>query len=188
VLELAVPTARFHPIPAVCLEQFQNFAHLHGRQHTARDAQGEAGRVATLAAGLLSSVSGVSGDRAMDAKWFDRERIENEVTGIEFAALTYDPGFGHTCYNGEPFTGVSILRYPDGSLRSIVQYVNGLGQGVAVIWHPNGQLRTYREVESDVLHGVEIQWAPDGQKSSEERYIHGRRANRQTPDEAGETV
>ncbi len=43
-------------------------------------------------------------------------------------------------YNGELFTGVSILNYPSGRPREELSYYEGFPRGMCRVWHHNGTL------------------------------------------------
>ena len=110
----------------------------------------------------------------MDPIWLNRDRADREVKGVDERKVKYDPDLGVYCYHGEPFTGVSIQRYSDGSLDSLVHLVDGVAHGVTVSWRLNGQIALYREMAHDVRHGLSIEWAEDGTKLSEANYHDGR--------------
>lgn len=109
----------------------------------------------------------------MDEKWHRRELIEQELQGDGPSALEFDPeSYRYLCH-GELFTGTVAERYPDGSLRGFLQYVDGLAHGVSAMWFPNGQLNRYMEMEYDACHGLRIEWGEDGALLREARYCRG---------------
>ncbi len=111
----------------------------------------------------------------MDKIWFNRELVDNQIEGIDFKELNYDPDTGQYCYNGEPFTGVSKLRDREGKrLESIAYHKDGVEQGVSVSWYPNGQIEIYAEMDNDVSHGWYREWDEDGTLRVEQHYTHGR--------------
>jgi antitoxin component YwqK of YwqJK toxin-antitoxin module len=110
----------------------------------------------------------------MDAIWLNRELIDGLVEGIDFKALKYDPDTGLYCLNGEPFTGVTKTRGPDGRLRSIGHHRDGVDHGISVAWYASGQIKLYSEMENDVYHGWHIEWDEDGSKRVEAHYTRGR--------------
>lgn len=110
----------------------------------------------------------------MDEKWHRRELIEQELRDYVSPALKFDPESYRYWHQGELFTGRTVLRYPDGSLHSFLQHVDGLAHGISVLWFPNGQLQRYMEMEDDACHGLRIEWSEDGTLISEERYCRGR--------------
>jgi antitoxin component YwqK of YwqJK toxin-antitoxin module len=116
----------------------------------------------------------------MYPKWLDRARVEEEVSGVEFTALEYDPDTGQYCLDGAPFTGVCKTWGRDGSLQSLAHVQNGLAAGVSVAWHPNGQIRLYSEMSNDVYHGWHIEWDEDGTKRVEQYYQRGRLVSKPT--------
>ena len=111
----------------------------------------------------------------MDPMWLNRNLADRLVEGVDFGALKYDPDTGVYCLNGEPFTGVTKERWPDGTLRGLGYLRDGVEHGVSVAWHPNGQIHLYSEMADDVYHGWHREWDEDGTKQVEEHYREGRR-------------
>jgi antitoxin component YwqK of YwqJK toxin-antitoxin module len=109
----------------------------------------------------------------MDPLWLDRERVDREITSIDFAALTFDNDLGVYCLQGDPFTGACAQRYSDGKLQSIIHHAVGLAHGITVVWFTNGKIHLYSEMVSDTPHGLHIEWDKDGNKVLEEHYRRG---------------
>jgi len=109
-------------------------------------------------------------------EWLDRDRVETQLpaSAISFHLLTYDPDTGQYCANGEPFTGVSVIRRADGRLQSVVHYVDGYSHGVSVAWSPGGQPQVYNEMEFGVCHGWHLKWSEAGSIVEEFRCHEGR--------------
>lgn len=109
----------------------------------------------------------------MDAKWLDRELVDRELADKGDQELQFNPETYRYQHEGVPFTGISVGRYPDGKLQSVVHFVDGLATGVSAAWYPNGQIELYREMEEDVCHGARIEWNQDGTKTRDEIYARG---------------
>src|SRR5262249_17950445 len=107
---------------------------------------------------------------SIDPRWFDRKRVDQEIKGVDYRELKYDPDLGVYLREEAAFTGVCTQRYPDGSLESLVHLVQGVAEGVSAAWHTNGQLALYNEMAHDVYDGLQVEWAEDGTKLVEERY------------------
>lgn len=68
--------------------------------------------------------------------------------------------------SGEAFTGTMVSRYPDGTLRSRSEVVEGRLHGVSEGWYPDGTLETREHFREGVSHGVRERWYPNGQLAS----------------------
>jgi hypothetical protein len=60
------------------------------------------------------------------------------------------------------FTGFMLTHYPDGSLRSRSQVVDGRLHGVSEGWYPDGQIETRESFVRGVSHGVRLRWHANG--------------------------
>jgi antitoxin component YwqK of YwqJK toxin-antitoxin module len=110
----------------------------------------------------------------MDANWLDREYVVRHVTAVHFGNLTYDEAFGQYRLGEKPFTGASLRRWPNGALRGVTHFRNGLEHGVAVAWYYGGQVAGYNEMEEGVCNGWHIEWNEDGTIRKEFRCVRGR--------------
>lgn len=109
--------------------------------------------------------------------WTDRRRVERSMpSGAKhYGDLNYDPDYGiYLSKEGEPFSGMTVARYPDGELESVVQYSGGLAWGVAVVWYASGQIELYREMAGGVVHEREVFWNADGSVRSDRHLVRGR--------------
>lgn len=66
-----------------------------------------------------------------------------------------------------PFTGVLVVYYEDGTLKSQTEVSKGMLQGLSEGWHENGQLQVKETFEKGVANGLRQKWRPDGSKESE---------------------
>jgi len=94
--------------------------------------------------------------------WSDRPVVDARVTSVDVAELDYEDGGGRYLYAGRPFTGFCAVRYPDGGLRSLTGFTDGIEHGVTVGWHPDGRLRIYAETAESVYHGLVAEWDASG--------------------------
>ena len=79
--------------------------------------------------------------------------------------------------SGEAFTGTMVSHYPDGTLRSRSEVVEGRLNGVSEGWYADGTLETREHFHDGVSHGVRERWHPNGQLASRaeirEGQLHG---------------
>jgi antitoxin component YwqK of YwqJK toxin-antitoxin module len=105
--------------------------------------------------------------------WMDRTEVDARVASIGQAELDYDDGEGRYLFRGQPFTGYSALRYPDGTLSSLTGFTDGIEHGVTVGWHPNGHISNYAETAESVFHGIVAEWDENGALIRTTRYRSG---------------
>jgi len=65
-------------------------------------------------------------------------------------------------YQGLPFTGILQESFPDGTLNSEVQCVNGYPEGVEREYYPNGQLREESYIKYNLPYGIMKEWDENG--------------------------
>ncbi|WP_158502004.1 toxin-antitoxin system YwqK family antitoxin [Vitiosangium sp. GDMCC 1.1324] len=65
-------------------------------------------------------------------------------------------------WKGQPFTGIAVEFFPDGTLQSEVPHVNGIRHGLVRAWHPSGQLRKESNLWYGGLHGYRREWDEQG--------------------------
>jgi antitoxin component YwqK of YwqJK toxin-antitoxin module len=70
-------------------------------------------------------------------------------------------------WKGQPFTGIAVEFFPDGTLRSEVHHVNGIEHGPSREWYPSGQLKDEASLWHGGLHGYERIWDEQGRLRSE---------------------
>jgi hypothetical protein len=71
-------------------------------------------------------------------------------------------------WRGQPFTGIAVEFFPDGTLCGEVPYVNGIEHGLVRAWHPSGQLMEEKNLWYGGLHGYARMWDEQGRLISEE--------------------
>ncbi|MDB4710790.1 hypothetical protein OAF16_03570 [Flavobacteriales bacterium] len=91
-----------------------------------------------------------------------------EIEHLDKGYLTY--------YKGEPFTGVLIEEYIDGSLKSEFEYENGLKSGLGRSWDENENLiKEYNYGFHGFKHGDFKEWHSNGQLFKEGEYFEGKK-------------
>jgi len=74
--------------------------------------------------------------------------------------LTLESGVLH--WEGAPFSGRIVERYPDGSIESMTPYQNGLRDGTAMSFFSNGGARWERSYVAGREEGLHRGWYDDG--------------------------
>lgn len=60
-----------------------------------------------------------------------------------------------------PFCGIGVTFYPDGTLHTETEFIDGMDIGVKQIWYPSGQIQ--RETPGiDTENGIIREWHPNG--------------------------
>ncbi|MBL9128002.1 MAG: toxin-antitoxin system YwqK family antitoxin [Verrucomicrobiales bacterium] len=80
----------------------------------------------------------------------------------------------HLGTNAEPFSGLAVERYPDGSPKSRSEIRDGVLEGPSEGWFTNGVLQVRETFRAGVAHGPRTRWHPDGKKASEATVENGR--------------
>jgi hypothetical protein len=121
----------------------------------------------------------ISEESRMDTFWTDRAAVEKRLPAdaVDFDALDYDYDRTQYCLGGEPFTGFTAQRFPDGGLESVVTYRDGVADGVSVGWYPSGQIEQYSDLRAESLHGTHREWDEDGELVTDEVYADGVRVS-----------
>ena len=77
---------------------------------------------------------------------------------------------GHT----NPFTGIMLEFYPDGSPQSRSVVSNGLLTGLSTCWYTNGQLQVRESFKEGVSDGLREKWYENGAKQSQASIVAGK--------------
>jgi antitoxin component YwqK of YwqJK toxin-antitoxin module len=77
---------------------------------------------------------------------------------------------GHT----NPFTGIMVDRYPDGSPLSRCDISNGLLNGLSETWYTNGQIQVREHFKSGISHGLREKWHENGARLSQATIVEGK--------------
>ena len=76
-------------------------------------------------------------------------------------------------FEGKPFTGVAVRKFPDGQKKMEVTYKDGEWHGLATYWYENGQKGSEATYKDGVVHGLMTLWHENGQKQSERTFKDG---------------
>lgn len=122
---------------------------------------------------------------------------------ISADSLLLDQQRGLVFYRKKPFTGTAIVKYPNDTVASIVEYVNGKKEGVyrkgfsdgklsfeasylngkrngkSYSWWHNGNLRTEANFVDGIPDGVQLQYYKSGVKFKKINLVAGREAGLQ---------
>jgi antitoxin component YwqK of YwqJK toxin-antitoxin module len=106
-----------------------------------------------------------------------QEKEFHESAFVEFGALKAgDDGLQYTSGKENPFTGVSIEFYPDGTKRNIYRWKDGKENGLHTIWYEETGLKKQQVNYSEGrMDGIAIEWHPDGYLKSLKHYAKGKK-------------
>jgi hypothetical protein len=88
-------------------------------------------------------------------------------------------------WNGAPFTGIEVWRFPNGGVESETAYKDGLSDGLARTWDEQGQLRSQFTCRLGAMHGNCKKWHANGQLAEDGNYEWGVRLDEKAYDEQG---
>jgi antitoxin component YwqK of YwqJK toxin-antitoxin module len=80
----------------------------------------------------------------------------------------------HHGADGEPFTGIMVDHYIDGTLRARAAFKDGLMDGLCEGWHTNGTLEVAETFRGGVSDGLRTKWHASGAKLSEATIVVGK--------------
>lgn len=124
--------------------------------------------------------------------------IPTRLEPVSLTALDLRPLEGRFFFDGEPYTGVAELRFPNGERRELVAFRRGRREGRRVRWFVDGTMayrgyfrdgkpegrsetwwrsgtkRSESRYRDGVTHGVQRRWYANGALFKELRYVNGR--------------
>ena len=100
----------------------------------------------------------------------EKQTVLAEVLKSE---LVNKPNVGLIYYKNEPFSGISILNYPNGIKAEEIQYSKGKKHGSFKKWYQDGILSFESFYKNGLQHGTSKSWWKDGKKRSEANHIDG---------------
>lgn len=106
---------------------------------------------------------------------------------VDYDELDFDySSNGVLClWQDQPFTGVGVELYPDGSLRAESVFRKGIDTQASSLWYPTGQLKR-RSVADDAHHTLQVtEWHENGTLKSHTTYEHGVKIAEQSWDTQG---
>lgn len=95
------------------------------------------------------------------------------------------PGDGLYYLNGSPFTGIAYRLNSNGTLRSELEYRQGLRWGMSKEWYGPEQPKVEAPYFKGVLHGRAREWHRNGQVAEDGEYEYGIAHWKQEWDENG---
>ena len=101
----------------------------------------------------------------------DNDSVLIEVLKSE---LISKPNIGLIYYNNEPFTGISVLNYPNGIKAEEIFYAEGKKQGSFKKWYVDGTLSFESFYKNGLQNGTTKSWWKDGKIRSEANHINGK--------------
>ncbi|WP_022821957.1 toxin-antitoxin system YwqK family antitoxin [Hymenobacter norwichensis] len=97
----------------------------------------------------------------------------------------YSPNGVICLWGDQPFTGVGVELYPDGSLQAESVFRKGIDTQAGSIWYPAGQIKR-RSVADEVPHTLHVtEWYENGTLKSHTTYEHGVKIAEQSWDAHG---
>jgi hypothetical protein len=95
--------------------------------------------------------------------------------GLRVASSELEPSDNgeQLLWKGQPFTGIEVEVWPDGSPFSEAQYANGVLNGTSKKWFRSGELHLQEELRDGSLHGSVREWAESGRLVREATYEYG---------------
>jgi antitoxin component YwqK of YwqJK toxin-antitoxin module len=88
-------------------------------------------------------------------------------------------------WNGEPFTGIEVWRFPNGAIESESTYKDGFKDGLSRTWDEHGQLRSQYTCRIGAAYGNSKKWHANGQLAEDSNYEWGVRLDEKNYDEQG---
>lgn len=75
----------------------------------------------------------------------------------------------------KPFTGVAVVKFANGRLRSETHYRSGRKHGEAMTWYRSGEVRRKSAYKDGERHGEWVTWSRDRRVLFHQQYKGGRR-------------
>jgi|GEM_PF-3919915 len=108
-------------------------------------------------------------------------------TRVDYDELDFDySAEGVQClWQDQPFTGVGVELYPDGTLRAESVFRNGLDTKAGSLWYATGQVQR-RAVADEARHTLHVtEWYENGSPQSQTTYEFGVKTAEQRWDAQG---
>jgi len=77
-------------------------------------------------------------------------------------------------FEGKPFTGVAVAKYPNGKKEGEAAFKDGKMDGLATFWYENGQKEEEATWKDGKSHGLLTGWYENGQKEIESTHKDGK--------------
>jgi len=98
---------------------------------------------------------------------------KTEVSTVLSDALVLNKNKGIVFYNGQLFTGTAISKYPNDSIASSIDYVNGKKEGIYRKWFQNGKLSFEANYVNGKQHGKTYTWWSNGNLRTTSNFANG---------------
>ena len=82
---------------------------------------------------------------------------------VEFYQKQLIDGLAYVLGENDPFSGNFIYRYPNGEIKTIEPYINGLKEGTEIKFYENGQVKESIDFKAGHISGDSIQYYENGQ-------------------------
>ncbi len=92
---------------------------------------------------------------------------------VDASSIELRGGLAFVADEPEPFSGRTIERFDDGSVKAVLSYKTGLADGTFRSWHPNGQLWIDGRYVRGSMDGLVRSWGPSGELWFEKEYRAG---------------
>jgi antitoxin component YwqK of YwqJK toxin-antitoxin module len=104
--------------------------------------------------------------------------VENDVEIPELLVSSTDSGIikkqnGDTFFNGKPFSGYLIERYPNDTIAIKKGYYEGKQNGIMTAFYENGNTRYIRPYFNGEKHGTHVGFHRNGVKAFEYHFVKG---------------
>ncbi|OIN61088.1 hypothetical protein BLX24_03200 [Arsenicibacter rosenii] len=83
--------------------------------------------------------------------------MDIQTPGLESVHQTYT-------YQGVPFTGIVVSRFPSGAIQSKAAYAVGEPDGISQQWYENGRTAEIRYYHKGRKTGHHLAWWPNGKR------------------------
>ena len=124
---------------------------------------------------LISCQRNGENNVAPDIQVVNRKNIVIPDFQVAKEQLILHPNEGKWYYDHKPFSGQSVVYYPNGVLAESVGYYQGKKEGIAQKWFADGLLRRQSHYIVNHLDGILQIWSPNPNSIliSESQYIDG---------------
>ncbi|WP_452229887.1 toxin-antitoxin system YwqK family antitoxin [Lacinutrix sp. MEBiC02404] len=99
--------------------------------------------------------------------------MEVSLPEVSKSALMLKPNIGLVYYQDTPFTGISVLSYPNGNMAESIPYKNGKKDGTLKKWFENETLSFEAFYKNGKLEETATSWWLNGNIRSESHYKNG---------------
>jgi antitoxin component YwqK of YwqJK toxin-antitoxin module len=117
---------------------------------------------------LFSACQNGANEKSIVSFIWHRNSLEVDQDLVSVVSKT-----GLAMYNGEPFSGYTIEKYPNEQLKSRTAYERGKKHGLSQKWFENGVLSFETTLKNGKIHGSNKTWWKNGHIRSESHFEEG---------------